>query len=733
MADTNLDSWSLQLAALGSDHFVEIARGEAPLVHGTLATLDPGTLPNGFYTLRLTAANIAGLTSLTQVQLEVQTSAKPAAVQFTDTDLTVTLDGTTVNLTRAYDSIWAASPATFGPGWRLANRDVSLQTDLAPTGLESFGVYPALRLGTRLYLTLPDGSRAGYTFAPVPVNLPNQPSELTYYYPAWQADSGVVYTLDSAKTLLIRGGNSFYDQATGRPYNPADAFYGPANYTLTAPDSSKLLIGARGVFESISADGHALYITDSGIMAADGSTLRLSYDALGRMSAAQAPSGETIDYTYDAAGHLALVSSSTRGVLYRYGYDAGSGTLSVALRTAGTSQAFLPGQPPQVIPLAADLGDAKQFDAQPTSGTIAAGGEQDYALSLSDAEVRSTNSGTVILSVDIARQASQFIAATPNIPGLIPLTRYVDNDRTVALFEATHGGTYLIRVQGATPADQGAYTLGVSVAGDVNGDGLVNGVDSQLLAAAFGSLAEDGNYNFAADLDANGAVNVADRHLLASNYGFTGDSSNPAFPSYFAAPTGAVWTSSTSGGTGGTSGGTTGGTTGGGSSGAALHPTQPPSPPTVPTPAPMPLAPLTNPGFGITNGTFTVTSPDQAGFGWTERGQVTITPVWRPSKKAGSSTPRSRNRSLFRPASRPCASPSIPPLLGKRPIVRRTPSKPPCSMRARCNHSRRRLPAWRTPTPFSISRATAPSSPARKSPSWAPIKTAACSATMCRA
>ena len=33
---------------------------------------------------------------------------------------------------------------------------------------------------------------------------------------AWQSDAGITYHLDSVKTLLVRGGGSYYDQATGR-------------------------------------------------------------------------------------------------------------------------------------------------------------------------------------------------------------------------------------------------------------------------------------------------------------------------------------------------------------------------------------------------------------------------------------------------------------------------------------------------------------------------------------
>src|SRR5262249_37373237 len=147
-----------------------------------------------------------------------------------------------------------------------------------PTGLESLGVFPALQQGTRLYLTLPDGTRAGFTFEPTVINLPGLPRELTYYYPAWQADPGITYRLDSVPTLLVRGGTRYYAQATGRAYNPLAPFFGGASYTLTAADGSRDLIGPRGIFEHDTSDGHVLRISDSGITAQNGDTLRLARD-----------------------------------------------------------------------------------------------------------------------------------------------------------------------------------------------------------------------------------------------------------------------------------------------------------------------------------------------------------------------------------------------------------------------------------------------------------------------
>ncbi len=63
----------------------------------------------------------------------------------------------------------------------------------------------------------------------------------------------------------------------------------------------------------------------------------------------------------------------------------------------------------------------------------------------------------------------------------------------------------------------GAYNLQLTVAGDVNRDGNVDGVDSGLLgnAIAFGS------YNSAYDFNRDGKLDEKDVQILGSNYGFT--------------------------------------------------------------------------------------------------------------------------------------------------------------------------------------------------------------------
>jgi YD repeat-containing protein len=299
--DTNLDYWVLEQAPIGSNSFTELARGNAPVANGVLASFDPASLPNGSYLLRLTAVDISGRMSQTQVVVEANTVSKPTQYLRTDTDLTVQLGGATVTITRTYDSLAKDQAGAFGFGWRFANRESDIQTNVAPTGHEATGVYNPFRIGTRVYLTLPDGRRVGFTFEPQSHDIPG----LTYYTPAYQADAGVDYTLSSAATLLTLADDRLYDLKTGQPYNPASGAFTDPEYTLTAPDGTQYRLStAHGVEEEIRPDGTHLTYSDSGITGANGDTLQFIHDDQGRLSKLIAPDGTQVIYTYDSFGNL---------------------------------------------------------------------------------------------------------------------------------------------------------------------------------------------------------------------------------------------------------------------------------------------------------------------------------------------------------------------------------------------------------------------------------------------
>jgi len=264
ISDSNLDSWVLEQALVGSNEFTTLAGGNTP-VSGSIYQFDPAMLRNGAYQLRLTATDVSGRSAVVQMIVHAETAAKPSAYVQNSTDLSVVLGGTTVNLVRSYSSIDQDIPGSFGFGWRLANVDPEIQTSVPPTGRENLGTYNPFVDGTRVYLTLPDGQRVGYTFAPEK----HVQSGVTYYTPEFVADPGVTYRLDSAYVVLSKGPNGYYELQTARPYNPANGAFGRADYTLTAADGTvSHLSTAHGVLDETMPGGNQLYFSDSGITSA---------------------------------------------------------------------------------------------------------------------------------------------------------------------------------------------------------------------------------------------------------------------------------------------------------------------------------------------------------------------------------------------------------------------------------------------------------------------------------
>ena len=115
------------------------------------------------------------------------------------------------------------------------NRDVRVKTSVPQTGLEGQGVFNPFRDGTRLYLSLPDGRRIGFTFQPQKIGA----GQIRYYKPAWSGGPGADYLLASVDATLIKAGSRFYEALTGQPYHPAEpAAFDGFDYTLTGPDGT---------------------------------------------------------------------------------------------------------------------------------------------------------------------------------------------------------------------------------------------------------------------------------------------------------------------------------------------------------------------------------------------------------------------------------------------------------------------------------------------------------------
>ncbi len=513
--DTNLDQWRLELAPLGSSVYRTLGTGDSPLANAVLATLDPGTLANGFYRLRITASDISGRTATSEIAVEINSSVKSGQYTRVETDLGVTLDGVHFDLVRSYDSLASAAVASVGHGWRMTLLDFNIETNAATTGRESAGVFEPLVKGSRLYLTLPGGSRVGFTFAPQRHEQPG----LVYYTPAWIADAGVDATLTSAAAQLSLAGNRLYDLESASPYQPQSGqFAGPA-YVLRTADGTSYELDASGHTTAIVTPAAARFtVSDSGVAGPSGAAITMVHDAQGRIVSITAPEG-AVHYSYDELGNLAAARSTTamEPALYGYSDDAANRLTLAATPTAGESIQY--GTTVTTAPLAGNLGSLYQLTAAGVSGTLPAGETARYALGVRESEVAATSTGFVLIGIVAEATGGTLQPAVPAVAGLTPLVSRAAGGKSFALYAISDAGLKLIELSGAA-ATAGTYTLRVFVAGDVNFDHLVDGADAELLQEALGTSAGQPGYSPAADVDQDGTIATADQQILGSNFGF---------------------------------------------------------------------------------------------------------------------------------------------------------------------------------------------------------------------
>ena len=395
VADSNLSSWTLSIATPSNPAFTMLATGNTAVNDGSLAELDPAGLANGFYQLQLTATDLSGRTATTTTQIEINTTSKPGNLLVTDPDLSVDLDGTTVLIERTYDPLNRDGSGDIGAGWILVNRQTNLQTNVATTGEEAYGVFNPFSDGTVVFLTLPSGQRVPFTFAPTSFVVAGQ----TFYRPAWAAESGVDYTLQSTADVLSKAGNSYYDLTTGQPYNPGNPFFSGPSYTLTGPDQTQYQLDAQGnIIGEITPSGAQLYISNSGITAANGQTIEFLRNSHGLITSIVAPDGQVANYQYDSSGNLVSMQNETTGGSLRYGYSLSDPHLLVAaVRSNGNSVQYTPGATTTAY-IERDLGDAAEFSGTTINDTLAAGDSDLFSFRFDQAELNSTAIGSVLLA-----------------------------------------------------------------------------------------------------------------------------------------------------------------------------------------------------------------------------------------------------------------------------------------------------------------------------------------------
>lgn len=314
--DDNLEFWRLDYARtdlvdlnyLGADDpdYVVLATGTNNVQNQKLATFDPTLLSNDGYVIRLYAQNTNGLANTHGVIVAVSGNAKLGNFHLEFTDLSIPLAGIPIQINRIYDTLEANTEGDFGYGWQLGLQDAKIR-ETVPEG-------QGFQVGTRVYLTTPDGRRVGFTFEPdyAGLALPFVPPEVlaafTYWIPKFEADPGVYDKLEVYETEAAAPGSIY--ELLGGPYNPS-------RYKLTTRDGNVYEYDQYAGLQTVTdRNGNSLVFTDSGVVHSSGQSIQFVRDGRGRITEVVGPpqtDGEppvSVAYQYDAAGDLIAFTNS---------------------------------------------------------------------------------------------------------------------------------------------------------------------------------------------------------------------------------------------------------------------------------------------------------------------------------------------------------------------------------------------------------------------------------------
>ena len=172
----------------------------------------------------------------------------------------------------------------------------------------------------------------------------------------------------------------------------------------------------------------------------------------------------------------------TTGGSQRYGYDAIRSPLDDRRRPQQRRQrAHHPGYDQRSTSSSATWATPRSFPARRPTTPLAAGATDLLSFRFDQSELDSTATDSVILRVLVQGTDGVFIPGVPTIAGLTPLSVNTRGSIVVALFLINQPGLYVVAITGAKPTTTGNYSLNLNVAGDLNGDGIVDGNDSALL------------------------------------------------------------------------------------------------------------------------------------------------------------------------------------------------------------------------------------------------------------
>jgi RHS repeat-associated protein len=335
--DADLAQWTLSLTRVGSDVSTvldaQIATGNIP--YGKLAHLDPTCLENGNYTLTLHAKDLLGHESMVVREITIDGQFKLGNLNLTFVDLQIPLGGIPITVTRIYDSLQADVQGDFGYGWRLGLGQTKITTAMAGEPRPGNGSIVPMLKGSRVTVTLPDGSTESFTFEPQ-IKYPGPVGNI--FMPYFIPDAGVqsrLFAQDHDKIELFQldgSANTEYLTPDGQfSYNPAHPHFGGRYYLVTKTGEVLTINATTGKLEGATdRNGNTITYGHDGITSKVGDTeVRVVFERDPQTDCIRkiiAPDGSYLEYQYDPTTNDLVRVINRNGKATTYAYDAKLGT-----------------------------------------------------------------------------------------------------------------------------------------------------------------------------------------------------------------------------------------------------------------------------------------------------------------------------------------------------------------------------------------------------------------------
>lgn len=281
-------TWETRFAPVGTEDFRVIGSGVGTVDAAPVGRFDPTLLANDTYRVEINWKK-GPKTGGIFFYYSVSGNLKVGNFRLEFVDLQIPLAGIPITIKRVYDTL-DLRKGDFGVGWTLGYPGAV--RDSVPQG-------QAFSLRSRVYVTMPDGRRIGFKFAPVQVS----PWFPFIFRTAFAPDPGVYDKLSVDEAYVMHSAGYFYTGLFADNFNPSQ-------YTLTTEDGAKYVLHEQdGLLRVEDLNGNILTVEETGITHSSGTTISFVRDSEDRIQEIIDPDGHSIHYTYDAIGDLVSVTN----------------------------------------------------------------------------------------------------------------------------------------------------------------------------------------------------------------------------------------------------------------------------------------------------------------------------------------------------------------------------------------------------------------------------------------